>query len=313
VETAAIPAQQDAVFNSTDIELGVHNLYHEAMKSVDYKELERTHITSRSFRDPKWTPQWALDDKKVRLVVYQHVWNYVARISQRSLRPGIPLNELENLAQTLVREDYQRRKQRSYSAREIRITEAHLRHVEKGYASLMVTLIYKAYRERLKGIDIADILEMTPGAVRQILHRLNCIARNLFPAEECSKPHWTAKPATTQGQRFKATTQRWKSKHEVDDLDRELVARYNEGAILKDLAREFKMSLPTVSRRIRTSGLASPDRRNTSHFKIKVFATPEMQELAFWRKHGAGWAELGRMSGVSGQVICWRLKKLGLL
>jgi len=300
--------------------LGEHNDLHEGLSQVGYEDFDRMHRTGRAFRNPRWIPQWALNDKKVRLVVYNYVYNYVSAVMRSAPKPGSSLMELENLARTEARAKLEKRAANPADFERRNIQE-HLRTSENGIASRATLLIYKAYRERLKGVDIAEIMEMTPGAVRQNLSRLNKIARRLFLEEDCFPPQHNTIPVSE----FKANRRiRYKKyrpasenkalaeKTSIEQV-RELAAQYNAGTHLKELSVATGIPIATIYWRLKKFGLISSLRHNKGQFKKRTQVTPELLELAEKRKQGATYVELAATAGITGAAVRYRLVSQGLV
>jgi hypothetical protein len=281
--------------------LGEHNQYRQGLLQIDRAELDRTHRTGRAFRQDRWTPAWALDDKKVRLVVYTVVFNYVTHAlgHRHQLQPGISLIELEKLARTVVREKIMKRVERSNGGTRKNFEE-HLRTSQNGIAARATTLIYKAYRERLKGPDIAEVLEMTPVSVREILFRLNKIARTLFPESDCSKPHWSTKP---ESELKKKRQSHARANLVATEQLKSLAEQFNASVSLKELSRQSGIPTATIWWQINASGLRDPKRKRRL---VKIDDTLKL--IAAKYNAGTTLKNLSKEFGIHEGTIRWRLR-----
>ena len=277
--------------------IGEHDGFREAHKHVGHEDYARMHRTSRTFRNTRWTPPWALDDKKVRMVVYEHVWRYAGSVytGSRRRRPGMSLKELESLC-AVARQSFAERIPES-APRQAHVLSEHVRTTEQGIAAQAVQLIYKAYRERLRGTDIADLMHMSHDAVRVHLYRLNLIARRLFP-QDCSVPHWTAKPDRKKKPSPPQVAARLTPKIQA------LADQYNAGATLAELSKSTGIPISTISWYMRTSGVVTPERRKEKKgwFQRKV-TTDQMNEIVFFHAAGTRTFELARIFGCNANTL----------
>jgi hypothetical protein len=142
----------------------------------------------------------------------------------------------------------------------------HIQSTERGYATRLTVIIYRCYRQRQHSHDVAEDLGMTPGAVRQALHRANLIARRLFP-ELCSEDHWSVKPEDERKRNKRI--QRYKNGVAADDPWPELLfiaALYNSGVTLRELGENFGKSHCSIHVWLKRYGLIEPSRKNSSQF-----------------------------------------------
>jgi DNA-binding NarL/FixJ family response regulator len=162
-------------------------------------DFEKMHVEKRSTgRSARWTPRWAMDDGKVRLVVYNYLASY-AKHPHPSSKPQVGLSLMdyermaakkrqtvgEHLAAGYLNPD-------SGSAKHFAVIEAHGGNT----AAYYTTIIYRAYRQGLLATDIAEEFGMSHVSVRMVLKRINDYARKLFPAEDQFQRHKTAKPTS---------------------------------------------------------------------------------------------------------------------
>lgn len=195
---------------------------HKEKHFVDDAEFDRLHLDRHSTgREARWTPVWAADDSKVRLVVYSYLYNGVR---QSRVKPGISIRELNELVA----------KQKFWK-------------LEIGPAAFYTGLIYRAYRLGLRSSDIAHEFGLTTGSVRQRLTRCNTIARKLFP-NACFAPHWS------NGKRTKPRKVKPNGKPITAEL---LLAAemYNNLHSLREISAKLGGSTATIYWRLKRYGL----------------------------------------------------------
>jgi hypothetical protein len=216
---------------------------HYANQEVEWASTQRMHTMRRSSRLKRWTPAWAMSNEKTRLVVYTYTWRYVKHILGGTPEPGIPLAKLEVIARTACREKIAKRLNH-IDPYERSIVEQHLNSSEKGIAARVARLIYLCYRQGFKAPDAAQELGMTWCSVRQLLHRLNVIARGLFP-DDCSVPHpsTNTRPGRKQGKSRRVS--------DISEM-RECVYWRQHGATIKEVAVLAGVSVKTMHGRLKT-------------------------------------------------------------
>jgi hypothetical protein len=223
-----------------------------AWDHVGNEDVERMHLSFRGgYRKDRCIPLWALDDAKVRLVVYNYTSNYARTQLGVNCRPGMSLRELE-AACLSVRKAKEAMLKANPGLSKHANYEEHVRTTQNGIAPRAVTIIYKAYRERLSSKDIAETMDMSWCAVRQILYRLNNLARRLFPADQQLPPHWSTKGLkieTRASQRIRRLTDA-----EITPHLRSIVDRYNAGVPVKEIAKQEGMSRPAITYRLYRAG-----------------------------------------------------------
>jgi hypothetical protein len=229
--------------------LGEHSGYREGRKQIDNAELARTHRKQFKGRDKKWIPSWALDDRKVRRVVYDATWNYAKQraADATSVKPGMSLRTLENLAKN-NRKCWQDIIERSGSTKYQSNIKEHLRTTERGYAARLTTILYMAYRLRLKGPDIAEELEMDARAVRMVLYRMNNIARKLFEKEAQFKRHWSERGGVSKSKRYESEKRLIQNGATVEarSIYKEIALFYFSGVTLAELSRAYGIKAGTI-------------------------------------------------------------------
>jgi hypothetical protein len=245
-------------------------------KNLGWSDVQRMSVFERKLRAQKWIPRWALSDKKIRQVVYDMTWRYALhKSSNDSVKPGMSLLQLEKAAQK-SRLAWKGEAARSSSDKHKRITDAHIRSTKNGYASHLVSIIYKSYREGLKAPDIAEQLEMTPCAVRMTLYRINEVARKLFKPEDHFKRHPTARGGLN---REKANARDRKHSRKRLDLKSpalfsEMAIFYNTGVMLRELSEAYGIPLATIAAAMHRYKLVAPDRpRNRGQFVKDYYQT----------------------------------------
>jgi hypothetical protein len=298
---------------------GVH--IERAQTSFGYQgDGDRSHIVRRESRSARWTSPWAMSDAKTRHVVYTYTWRYVKHTLGGTPKAGLPLAELEKIARTTCREKIASRISRTPQASRAGII-AHLDSSENGVASRVTRLIYLAYRRGLRGPDLADELGMSRSSVRQLLHRLNIIARELFP-ESCAEPHHSALPPEKRKPQQGKVHHHKKSYLPYIPPDEriieaveptpqilELAKLYNEGQTCHELSKASGIPPSTLAWSFQRFALVDPNRKCQSR---TVTQEPEMAELAYWRRHGATIKELAGIAGVSERAMGSRFKRMGV-
>jgi transposase-like protein len=293
---------------------------------VGYDNAQRMHVMRRGVRPKRWTPTWAMSNEKTRLVVYTYIWQYVKHTIGGKPKPGISLRELEKIATTSCREKIAKRME-YISPREQAIYGQHLSSTENGIAARATRLIYLCYRQGYYGSDAADTLGMSWASVRQLLHRLNIIARRLYPAD-CSAPHPSTKPADEVRASNNARHKRVPRKKvvkvypELPPGERiievgfassqvlEMAKLYNEGATCRQLSKVCGIPPSTLAWSFKRFNLVSEERK--SKHSTPVASSEEMKELAYWRQHGATVKELADLVGVHERTMGARLWRMGV-
>jgi hypothetical protein len=228
--------------------LGEKHGYREGLKAVGSSDLERMHQRQYEHRNKKWIPEWALDDRKMRRVVYDATWHYAKqRADVATVKPGMSLSELENLAKK-NRNGWKDIIARSASKKYQSIIQEHLRTTERGYASRLTTILYMAYRLRLKAPDIAEELEMDARAVRMVLYRMNNIARKLFGKEVQFKRHWSERGGVNKATRYESEKRMIRKGAPVAarSIYKEISVFYFSGATLAELSRVYGIKAGTI-------------------------------------------------------------------
>ena len=244
--------------------LGEHSGYRQGRKQIDSEELDRTHRKQFKSRDEKWIPAWALDDRKVRRVVYDATWNYAKqRADVVNVKPGMSLRALENLTKN-NRKGWQDVIERTASTKYLSNIKEHLRTTERGYSARLTTILYMAYRLRLKGPHIAEELEMDARSVRMVLYRMNNIARRLFEKEVQFKRHWSARGGVSKSKRYEREKRLIRNSYsylvEARAIYKEIASFYFSGATLAELARVYGIKPGTMHAALKRYGLLKPGR-----------------------------------------------------
>ena len=148
---------------------------------IAFSDYGRMHTDRRSAQSFSRVPAFALDENKLAQVLKQVAWQY-AHVSG-------PCPEEVSLEQLKI--DADKRHKAYLAARRLahlsdyqrNLIEAHARSIEKagGYLQMYASVAWQAWRRRMSSVDIACETGMSPGAVRQLLSRMNKIGRNLFP------------------------------------------------------------------------------------------------------------------------------------
>ncbi len=230
-----------------------------AWEHVGHEDVERMHLDFRNpHRRDRFVPPWALDDVKIRLVVYNYACNYARQLLgvRFKLKPGVSMRELEKAC---IEVRNQKLALVQANPNKYPHVEDHIRTTQNGISSRAVRIIYKAYRERLNAKDIAEALDMSWCAVRQILYRLNRIARELFPDDQQLPRHWTVRGSAPVKRPWAAIRQL--SESEVTPEVRSIVDRYNAGIPVKEIAKQEGRSASSVRYRLHRSGLAVKPRK----------------------------------------------------
>jgi hypothetical protein len=220
---------------------------------VGREDVARMQIQFRkTSRDNKWIPTWALDDRKVRHVVYVHLFNYARRAGVDGLKPGMSLMEIEKLAceQRVVFASLDR-----YNGGR----DAHLLSTENGIAARTVALIYGAYRERQRGVVLAERLNMSHTCVRQCLKKLNDIARKLYPEDCVQRRHWTKKDVLKKWVKGNCPRKTYRPE-DAPDFWKKVAAEYNAGATLASLETKYDLNYHKVRWHLLKYGLVDPNR-----------------------------------------------------
>jgi hypothetical protein len=261
---------------------------------MDYEDkFNHGHTFAKSGgRAEKWVPAWAADDKKIQLVIYNYLWNYVDSQFARP-KAGVSLRELDSVAA-----DIQRSKRSRLSSMPLEYKHNWLVHtasMENGVAATTVRMIYMAYRQRQRNPDIAAELNTTAFAVRTRLWRLNQLARRLFAPEDNFPRHWTAHRRDAIGgpQRLRRLRTPFEN-HMLENF----AQRYNAGTPLSTLAAESGCAPATIWWRLkRTPGFKprlKPDLSRTAFLQAveRYNAGETLPELskAYDRSEGTMWS-----------------------
>jgi hypothetical protein len=273
---------------------------------VGREDLARMQTMRRSHRDEKWIPAWALDDKKLRLVIFNYAHHY-ARSAGVKNQPGASLREIERAA---------------LAARtQIETPEwlEHLRTSPNGFIGRATSILYKAYRQRLKAPDIAEQLDMSHRAVRGVLFRLNRLAKNLFSGRprlvrvrtgerKGGRPKGSVGPNSGQ---FKPLVQI------EGDLLQQVLNRRMQGASIPLIAEELNIPRVTLAHRLRKLHIADVrtvlTRPNATRFKPKFFLSQQqINEIASRWKGGESLESISRDCGIPFKPLRTRLYRLGI-
>ena len=152
-----------------------------AETKLSYADLEHMNITKRSKRHlQRVVPAWTASRAAIQAVVSAKLKRFARYIGceQAEVDKASDLADLEVLARKAQREmrRFDNPRFPSYHV------AAHLKSVEsRSLAALWIYEIYSAYRLGHNSVEIARALSITPWAVRQHLHRLNQVARQVCP------------------------------------------------------------------------------------------------------------------------------------
>lgn len=242
---------------------------------VDWAESGRMQVFTTKARNERWTPLWANDDRKIRLVVYGAVWRFIKRTGGAfQLLPGMSLLDLEGLAKerfAVWHDVMERTTHENYRSR----LKTYLTSTEHGYAARAVAIIYKCYRENLRAPDVAEQLGITAVSVRQILYRLNNVARELFKEEDGFKRHWSARGGEDKEKRNARSRRDLHSACEANAplLWKEIARFYNSGATLKELEPIYRVKGGTIHAALKRFKLLTGKRHNRGSFVKDYFRT----------------------------------------
>jgi DNA invertase Pin-like site-specific DNA recombinase/DNA-binding CsgD family transcriptional regulator len=230
-------------------------------KGLDYADRERMHFVNQFrgdgvFRDKRWNPAWAANDKKIRVIVYNALWNYVQWSGAvDKIRPGMPFAELEALARSAQVNDLSTRK---LNERQRHIVDQHLATTKNGVSGMWVRLIYLAYRQGYPATQIAEELNMSAPQVRQKLYRLNRIARRIYP-DDCCEPHPSAAPFSYKHRSLTAFSKRKpgpkKASRFPSERVQEMAAMYAEGKPVGEIAKKFGTDGSYIGQLLRKAGI----------------------------------------------------------
>jgi lambda repressor-like predicted transcriptional regulator len=102
-----------------------------------------------------------------------------------------------------------------------------------------------------------------------------------------------------------------------DKLNAAIAEKYNAGEYIVNIAKELGVSPEMIGWRIWRFGLKAANRPkppNRGRFSEKTISvTPELLEMAYWKKHGALYRELAAIAGVSTTTLRVHLITLGLV
>jgi len=263
------------------------NLFRVGMSQLGHEDLARTHRKEFKRRHSRWTPTWSASDAKIRLVVYEYLAAYI-KMNRMDFPPGASLRDLDKLCR-----DGQKKQCRGSNHN----WSEHIRTTQNGLASRATLVIYKAYREGLRATDIAEVLEMTPNAVRQFLMRLNRIARRLFPAEDNFAPiHNARKEPKPRNPHYRPPFKFGETEPTQELLA--IAARFNAGESCISLAKEFKVNKDTMLTSMKRFGLQT-------RIATRLAAPPDgtLKALAERCKAGEPCSKLCKEIGRSGDTL----------
>jgi len=247
-------------------------------KGLDYEDRTRMHYVNQFrgdgvFRDKRWNPAWAADDKKIRVIVYNGLWQYVQWSGAvDKMRPGMPFSELEALARSAQENDLSTRK---LNERQRHIIDQHLATTKNGVGGMWVRLIYLAYRQGYPATQIAEELNMSAPQVRQKLYRLNRIARRIYP-DDCCEPHPSAAPFSFKHRSLTAFSKRKpgpkKLSRFTSERVQEMAAMYAEGKPVGEIAKKFGTAGSYIGQLLRKAGILSRGWRKYSPAVVQEMA-----------------------------------------
>lgn len=149
---------------------------------LSYGDLQHLSLTTRSEQHlQRVVPPWTSSREAIQAVVLAKLKRYTRAIGGNKKAKIEQASDLAAL-ETLARKS-QRRLRRFDSPKfpSYHVAE-HLKSVKtRSLAALWIYEIYSAYRLGRNSIDIAKHLGITPWSVRQHLHRLNKVAREVCP------------------------------------------------------------------------------------------------------------------------------------
>src|SRR5260370_24135052 len=162
---------------------------------IAFTDYNRMHTEYRkTFRDNRWIPQFANDDKQLRRVLAQRAFSYYRAFNKRghnefeqvpeALVADLPaLTELVN--QTLKKLEgnpkYFAETNSDMPDMQLGMHWQHIGAVKRAgsYLALITAIAYRSWRQGWHSTDIAASLGMTPWSVREHLYRLREIATRL--------------------------------------------------------------------------------------------------------------------------------------
>jgi hypothetical protein len=157
---------------------------------ISFDDFQRMSAIKREARNPKYVPAWAMDDVKVRQVILSKLFSYTKRTNKT-----VP----QALCEARASGDLRTLERHALSARiapatlpwlsepQRKIAESHLRATRNGLAGYWMRVLYLSYRLRMSSAQVAAEIGIEPPCVRGILHRLNMVARRLYP-DDCNPP-----------------------------------------------------------------------------------------------------------------------------
>lgn len=144
------------------------------------------------------SPPWAMSDQKLQRVVAELMWrSAVIRVDK-----PFPTDTFESNRMAFVRALDARVQARTYKPlnsdgeQQIRERASTIAHNKFGRSSLLLAILYLAYRNGMRSPAVAATVcggdgSVSPPFVRQILGRANMIARSLWP-DDCYELHHLA-------------------------------------------------------------------------------------------------------------------------
>jgi DNA-binding CsgD family transcriptional regulator len=156
-------------------------------KGIDRTDFMGEHkkfsIFTRSGKAACWIPSFANDDKQLRLVVAQRVWNYAYKNTGRRFA-RVPDEFVTDLAKLIALSNTATARLETFSFKTLFMRDSRKAHREAvesvgSYAALQIAIAYRAWRLRWDAKTIATELGTGHNTVRQHLLRLRMIARRL--------------------------------------------------------------------------------------------------------------------------------------
>jgi hypothetical protein len=141
-------------------------------------------------------PEWALSDECVRAVVLQKLRRQATargwKMKKAKVRKSDSVHSLDRKATVHI----DLRGSRYMGANQRKLIRTHNERVKHlTNAEMIIAIIYQTYRLGYNSVTVASNLNISPPLVRQMLARLNAIARQLF-AEKCLPPRRYGGPLT---------------------------------------------------------------------------------------------------------------------
>ncbi len=146
-------------------------------EGLDWNDYSRMGVDSRALRNPMWTPPFAASTQKLRKVIVLRAQQYLYGGRGKAMPEKVDWQEVNQRATAKA---LARQISPSASAYQHQILATHKNSIRRfTYMGLQAAVAYRAWREGMNSVAIAETLGIAPWNVRQILYGLRKAAARL--------------------------------------------------------------------------------------------------------------------------------------